>query len=629
MESRSPLVLEISSDEEDGFGDYKKGSGFDVADGEDCDWLSKLLCEVSGNSDADSDDVVFVSEVFPKAPQKPRSESLKPSDKVLDVKSDDDDCVVLDCDPEKHLTVVNRIVEDDGDSDDLEIVGEKGEVACRDFPHPRHLCVKFPFASTPHEVHCGQCHCYACDSLAPCSKWGTGTSSINHCHASDKEEYWKTERKLVKKANKPVAEISTPIGTCRIESFFPPTQVPRPQPSSLVQHRGFNPVTIHPRPMSSNISVPRAINQVRNHPSGCALPRYKPQSHLGSQNPRSLPKRHDAVGASQINRHVCGSQLSGNPSLKRCRAIQTPVVNGCPSSNQQIIGSHTADSVIAQARLSSLHSMKVRRENYLPFQPGIHSRPYLRCLDQDPTQYQSQTPVQPYVKFSSSATLQPNISQPRVESINNLVFPQPHVFQPNNLVPPQAVASYQSDASNAFGNQLHSKSVISSYRVASSNLENHSSPTSELVNYQNDVQQGNQVQNGTDASSTDISFLLDSSLDNGNVQIHTQDSQYQSTEPAETSLFQNEPKRDHRLSIAPVESLSQQSVVLAGYTSPITDGHSHFLDSTGPDPLDFQFGTWMFENQPLSEAVDDSISPNWNVFSPEPSFIDTGTLFDI
>lgn len=30
------------------------------------------------------------------------------------------------------------------------------QIACRDYPHPRHLCAKFPFGSTPHERHCDQ-----------------------------------------------------------------------------------------------------------------------------------------------------------------------------------------------------------------------------------------------------------------------------------------------------------------------------------------------------------------------------------------------------------------------------------------------------------------------------------------
>lgn len=316
--------------------------------------------------------------------------------------------------------------------------------------------------------------------------------------------------------------------------------------------------------MSSNVSVPNTINQVI-HPSG----RYKP---LGSRNHRSFPahaavvKQHDFVGASQ-NNWGCGNQ-----SLKRCRA------------NQQI---HTAGSVISHHKLPSAHSNKVRRETYV-------NR-----------------------KFSSSAIL----SCPRLES-NNLVLRRP---QPNNLAPSQPVASYHLDAGNVLGNQLLSRSIISSH-----NLENHSThpqqliynPTSNLVN---DVQQGNQIQNGTDASSTDFSFFLDSCLGNGNAD----DSQYQITKPAETSQFQEEPKIDHLLSVAPLGSLPQQSVIQADYSPPISDGHIQFLESTKPDPLDFQFGSWMFENQPLSEAVDDSISPNWNVFSPEPAFLDTGTLFDI
>lgn len=53
-----------------------------------------------------------------------KSESGKPLVKVV---VDDDDCMVLDGDPDKSIVVVNNKVDGDG-SDDLEIVGEKGEV---------------------------------------------------------------------------------------------------------------------------------------------------------------------------------------------------------------------------------------------------------------------------------------------------------------------------------------------------------------------------------------------------------------------------------------------------------------------------------------------------------------------
>ncbi|CAJ2632848.1 unnamed protein product [Trifolium pratense] len=135
---------------------------------------------------------------------------------VIDVDDDDDgdgdsdDCVVLDGDPENQVKCVN---DSPTGSDELCVVGEKGKIACRDYPHPRHLCANFPYSSTPHEKHCGQCHCYVCDSPAPCLKWGNGLLPTDHCHATDKLETWKTQRndtKLVKTAPLPA---STKYGT--------------------------------------------------------------------------------------------------------------------------------------------------------------------------------------------------------------------------------------------------------------------------------------------------------------------------------------------------------------------------------------------------------------------------------
>lgn len=37
------------------------------------------------------------------------------------------------------------------------------QVACRDYPHPRHLCVKYPFMSTAHENYCNQVRNFICD----------------------------------------------------------------------------------------------------------------------------------------------------------------------------------------------------------------------------------------------------------------------------------------------------------------------------------------------------------------------------------------------------------------------------------------------------------------------------------
>ncbi|XP_047329890.1 uncharacterized protein LOC124933520 [Impatiens glandulifera] len=104
----------------------------------------------------------------------------------------DDDCVILDGDPDKPVFVDNHssIL----DSDDLLLLGVKGQIACRDFPHPRHLCANYNFASTPHSKHCSQCYCYVCDATAPCLHWGNGNNLVDdHCNATD-EPYWRFQR---------------------------------------------------------------------------------------------------------------------------------------------------------------------------------------------------------------------------------------------------------------------------------------------------------------------------------------------------------------------------------------------------------------------------------------------------
>ncbi|WCJ38233.1 RPM1 interacting protein 13 [Euphorbia peplus] len=201
----NPVIFDISSDEEPAF-DEPPRSGDD-----DHEWLTELLQTVTKETtptniaadDSDDDDVVVISEYVPV---KPKSKSKSKPDRVVK-DLDDDDCVVLDCDPDKAVNVGG----DDGggdDGDDVLFVGQTGQIACRDYPHPRHHCAKFAFSSTPHEQHCDLCHCYVCDSLAPCALWGDGTSTMNHCHATDKQEVWKIQRqesfRLKKTAASPV-----------------------------------------------------------------------------------------------------------------------------------------------------------------------------------------------------------------------------------------------------------------------------------------------------------------------------------------------------------------------------------------------------------------------------------------
>ncbi|XP_020676643.1 uncharacterized protein LOC110095439 isoform X1 [Dendrobium catenatum] len=107
--------------------------------------------------------------------------------------SDDDDCLILDGVPES-VAVGTEYVELGGEMlDEMLIVGEKGQFACRDYPHPRYLCATFLFSMTPHRKHCDMCHCYVCDCPAPCIYWA------NHCSSTHKEQSWRVERQLFRR----------------------------------------------------------------------------------------------------------------------------------------------------------------------------------------------------------------------------------------------------------------------------------------------------------------------------------------------------------------------------------------------------------------------------------------------
>ncbi|KAG8389139.1 hypothetical protein BUALT_Bualt02G0198100 [Buddleja alternifolia] len=604
MENQGPMILEISSDEEAGFGDTRSGGGDDILGEIDYDFLSKLLGDINGNKGDDccddSDDVVFVSEVLPKQPKKPRVEPLNPSAKVVGNEcGEDDDCVVLDGDPDKQAVVVrNGRVDhdDDNDSDDLEIIGEKGEtsecimlavaeldlcanitsklygcqvaatyrvtqtsesvlrttacgsillqiVACRDFPHARHLCAKFVFASTSHEVHCSQCHCYVCDSLAPCSHWGTGASSVDHCHASDKEEHWRSERKSKQKGDKPtrvqVIRNNRKSSTAILEAFLQSTQHPPICPP------GLRPATTHHFSVSSNVSVPSLINRSRSH------------QNVQSFAPRAVLKRPAMIEGSPNNRRARGSQFSRNPPPKRYDMFQ---MNG---SNQHNIG-----------RRAAAHSVPSRPR------PQIHSQPKSSCLIREPIHSQSQTPSRPFISGSvvNSLPFQTQVvashSQPSVENFNNVILPHQPV---GVLLQP----------SQTLGPSYHSRSIsYSNPNVGNNNnLDNQSYqpqaygyPTTSLLNSdQNDFQH---ARNCIDASWADFG---------------QNNSQYQS----------DIMKDNHNQSIAHVDNIYQQSVEPADIFSVINDKDSQFPGTTNPD-------SWIFENHFSPGAPEVPVSPGWD-----------------
>ncbi|KAE9463746.1 hypothetical protein C3L33_04285, partial [Rhododendron williamsianum] len=311
-----PLVVDISSDE--------------GGDDDDCDWISELLEEVERRG---GDGLLNPKE-------RSTAEGL------------DDDCVVLDGDPEKVDVVEGNAT---GESDDLLVVGVKGQlkfqgagrakpelrlflydvfifrarlssginaasfasyskIACRDYPHSRHLCANFPFTSSPHDRHCHQCHCYVCDSHAPCVHWGNGTSSIDHCHANDKDEFWISQRQYSKQGDKaplPVHKLpdTSPSALPQQNQFPTLTWLP---PDSAALNQIFRPTIIRACTTSTSFGIPNITSQGRSQQYAHVLSRNNFQPHLVSQH--LLSARNDFIqgdprhNSGNLGPHVINSQ---------------------------------------------------------------------------------------------------------------------------------------------------------------------------------------------------------------------------------------------------------------------------------------------------------------------------------
>ncbi|KAJ8650789.1 hypothetical protein MRB53_003812 [Persea americana] len=96
---------------------------FEISSDEDEDWLSDLLDRVNEESDS-FDDVVVVDEKVACAPAIQKHKFLPSNGMKGSGSGSDDDCLILDGDPDKPITAVD----DTGNgTDDLLIVGEKGQ----------------------------------------------------------------------------------------------------------------------------------------------------------------------------------------------------------------------------------------------------------------------------------------------------------------------------------------------------------------------------------------------------------------------------------------------------------------------------------------------------------------------
>uniref|UniRef100_A0A0D9VPD6 RPM1 interacting protein 13 n=1 Tax=Leersia perrieri TaxID=77586 RepID=A0A0D9VPD6_9ORYZ len=314
---------------------------------------------------------------------------------AADDDGDDDDCVVLDGDPNKAVVLVNKERPGGGGpEEELQIVAEKGELACRDFPHPRHLCVSMPFRTSSHANHCAMCHCYVCDSPAPCAFWGEGTKPTDHCHATDKDAKWKKLRQSVKRKNLPACNRKN------IKNFFQPSSlqqyigdhlsVPQPLPSNIVRP---SPVGFHVSrnasqnqqlmyPLIGRIEVARNVRQPVNLQEASS-----PMANISRKTFRSdgaAPPVYSSTNANYLHHPVNNSVLVQPVSYAALQTAQSQPASSAVSQNSPTVArpfrGYSQNSFSAPVMISQ--GLRVQPTSYHQVAPGIS-----QGLQVQPTSY--------------------------------------------------------------------------------------------------------------------------------------------------------------------------------------------------------------------------------------------------
>ncbi|KAI9182676.1 hypothetical protein LWI28_027736 [Acer negundo] len=471
------VIHDISSDDE---------PALDEPIVDDYSWLSRLLCD----DVEDSDEVVVVREV--------KSKLSKPAVNKED-DDDDDDCVVLDGDPDKTVEAVD---DQASDGDDLLIVGQKGQIACRDYPHPRHDCAIFPFSSTAHKLHCDQCHCYVCDKIAPCSHWGTGVYNNDHCHATDKEAFWKSQRESFKqqKQQKDAPLLVQKVPDTSLSKALPQLyqnsslDIIRSASNSTTQTPVCRPAVVRPCFPAQRFGVPNIISQGRSRQPGLGYNRSGFQSHSVSQQPQFLSVRNNVIrkdrghnasnvgmferagiagGALSTNQPVYGSPNHGRGS-HAMRSTRNPAPQAT-SNNVIQIGSvpnmnkdsctyqNTSETCTASVFVSKVHS-----------QPLVYNQPI-----PDPQAYSQLIPQQP---IYSQPIPEPQIySQP---------IPEPLVY--GQSIPEPQVYSVPIPESQVYS-QPFIQSQVLDQAISQPQVQNQAIPQSQV--YTNQIPQSNDGQN--------------------------------------------------------------------------------------------------------------------------------------
>ncbi|KAK9146249.1 hypothetical protein Sjap_006152 [Stephania japonica] len=265
----------------------------DVSSDDDLGWVDDVrfdLIDEFLNEQDESDDVVVLGEIPPRSAasrrQNHRQLAVKSGDRkarwsqnhrnvVADGDGDDDDCLILDGDPDKAVAVDNGEAKE---SDELVVVAEKG-----------------------------QCHCYVCDSIAPCKYWDTGVSNPYHCHATDKEEIWKVRRQGFKQGKIAPSLAPKQLGTALSMAVPRHNSSAAVAPSRPVNHGSLSrslqsqPNALHPC-SSYSFPVPNIISQKSDRNSGVAQQMISPMKNVVHHANQSRFSRHTVTTTNNVVR---------------------------------------------------------------------------------------------------------------------------------------------------------------------------------------------------------------------------------------------------------------------------------------------------------------------------------------
>lgn len=225
-----------------------------------------------------------------------------------------------------------------------------------------------------------QCHCYVCDSPAPCAHWATSACSIDHCHATDKEEKWKIQRanfKLGKKAPlPPFTKVSDTLRSMGLPQLNPISSlnIIQSSPNSRSQSHVSRPSPIQGC-SPTNFSVPTILNRDRSQPLGPGLYRNRFQPRIVSGGQSLRVNRNIRRGGP---RHVVnsGHPLVSSPTIfKRSGndGIALPVNNSTyysPNSRNHAIGTQYARNPTPATALNDMNSIRWDNVN-----SSMHQRP--------------------------------------------------------------------------------------------------------------------------------------------------------------------------------------------------------------------------------------------------------------